>query len=135
MALSKCEKCNRNKVYLCSDKRNAHCILGCGYYAHLEGVFIYLGNDPGLQYAFKTDGSIKRIKRKEFGNITQIEEKRLREIEAVLKIKVNEKKEQSEKYLNASNWWYSLSMVERINVYEKSVKDKPISEPALVASP
>lgn len=31
-----CEKCKRNRVYLCSDNRNAWCQNDCGYYSYVD---------------------------------------------------------------------------------------------------
>lgn len=79
----KCEKCGKNKVYVTSDLVNAWCQNGCGFYTHMDGVLIYIGQDESLRYCVKQDGHIKSRKVRKEGNTEFIEEERLVEIENV----------------------------------------------------
>lgn len=44
-----CEICKKNKVFVCSDKKNAWCQNGCGNYFHYKGNLLFLGN-MGFNY-------------------------------------------------------------------------------------
>ena len=114
-----CQICKKNRVYVCSDKKNAWCQSGCGNYAHFDGILFFLGKDVG-QYPVREDGSIKKVKWKHEGNITITEEERLIDIENKFKELVSKKKEFDENYWSASNWWNDLSKEGKITIFQSN---------------
>jgi hypothetical protein len=114
----KCPNCKKSSgFYICSDSRNAWCRYCDSYYAHFDGILLYLGNDERLRNCVREDLSIVKVTRKVLDNKTIIEEERLFELENKFKELIKDKVH-GEKLLDEStNRWHSLSKTEKVNLF------------------
>ncbi len=115
----KCEVCNKNRIYVCSDGMNAWCQKGCGNYFHEDGGLIFLGK-IGCDYPIRDDGTVIKVTRIENGNKTTIEEERLVEIEEKINKIMGKKRKERKLKDDCDGWFYKLNQEERLKIYLQS---------------
>lgn len=113
----KCPKCNKNKLYVCSDNINAWCNNGCGYFAVFQNNIFYIGKEEFYRYCVKQDGSFKKIIITHIENKEIVETERLIDIENKFKEFINKIKVEKENNININVWWSNLTIEQKNKIY------------------